>query len=77
VVSAEGLKLGMPVEEANDLTIALMHGLTELHLANHPNLPIGEGRFGKLVTRAVDLLLAAWQIDVDIHEVEIHKGQAT
>jgi AcrR family transcriptional regulator len=48
-------------EEARDLLIALQHGLAELHLANNPDLPVGEGRFGKLIPHAVQLFLDAWQ----------------
>ena len=36
-----------------DLFNAMMHGLTALHLANEPHLPIGEGRFGSLIPAAV------------------------
>lgn len=54
------LHFDLPVEEAGDLFIAMTHGLTELHLANNPTLPVGEGRFGKLAAQAVDLFLAAW-----------------
>lgn len=46
-------------EQARDFFVAIMHGLTALHLANEPHLPIGEGRFGSLIplaARAVDLL---------------------
>jgi AcrR family transcriptional regulator len=48
-------------EEARDLFIAVQHGLTELHLANNPELPVGEGRFGKLIPQAVQMILDAWQ----------------
>lgn len=48
-------------EEARDLFIAFQHGLTELHLANNPELPVGQGRFGKLISQAVQMILAAWQ----------------
>ncbi len=44
--------------EARDLFIALQHGLTELHLANEPHLPAGEGRFGSLIPRAVEMVLS-------------------
>lgn len=59
------LTLGMPLEEALDLIIAFEHGLTELHLANNPQLPVGEGRFGKLIPQAVEMILGAWQADKD------------
>lgn len=55
------LQTDLPFEEARDLFIALQHGLTELHLANNPELPVGEGRFGKLVDAAVQFILDAWQ----------------
>lgn len=55
------LHTDLPIEEARDLFIATQHGLTELHLANNPELEVGGGRFGKLVEQAVDLFLAAWQ----------------
>lgn len=59
------LALDVPVEQALDLVIALQHGLTELHLANNPELPVGEGRFGQLVPQAVQLILDAWQVSTD------------
>ena len=55
------LAIDMPLQEARDLYIALQHGLTELHLANDPRLPVGQGRFGKLIPQAVQLILDAWQ----------------
>ena len=48
-------------EEARDIYIALQHGLSELHLANNPDLPVGQGRFGKLIDQAVDFVLSAWR----------------
>jgi hypothetical protein len=61
ILASDELATSLPVEEALDLFIALQHGLTELHLANNPELPVGEGRFGKLVPQAVQLILDAWQ----------------
>lgn len=61
ILASEELAIDITLEEARDLYIALMHGLTSLHLANNPELPLGEGRFGKLVPQAVAMLLAAWQ----------------
>lgn len=52
-----------PINETTDLLIAMMHGLTELQLANSPDAPVGEGRFGSLIDAAVQLFLDAWQID--------------
>ena len=61
ILTSDNLATNLPFEEARDLFIALQHGLTELHLANNPELPVGEGRFGKLVPQAVQLILDAWQ----------------
>lgn len=54
-----GLSPGMPDEEARDLLFAMMDGLTNLHLANDPGLPVGQGRFGKLPSRAAQLFASA------------------
>lgn len=43
-------------QQLSDLMIAIMHGLTALHLANQPELPLGEGRFGSLIPSVVDIL---------------------
>ena len=61
ILASEQLALKLPFEEARDLYIAFQHGLTELHLANNPDFPVGEGRFGKLVPQAVQMILDAWQ----------------
>ena len=50
----------IPLDQANDLLIVMMHGLTALHMANHPELPVGEGRFGKVIDSAADLIINAW-----------------
>jgi AcrR family transcriptional regulator len=55
------LETDLPVDEARDLCFALQHGLTELHLANNPDKPVGEGRYGKLTAQSVQLLLDAWR----------------
>lgn len=47
-------------EQITNLIIAVSHGLTALHLANEPALPIGEGRFGGLIPAAVSVFEAAW-----------------
>ena len=52
--------LGITAEQARDLFIAMMHGLTALHMANEPELPIGSGRFGSLISAAMALFRAAW-----------------
>ena len=61
VLQRVDLAITLPIEEARDLFIALQHGLTELHLANNPDLPVGEGRFGKLIPLAVQMILDAWR----------------
>jgi len=58
-----GVTLPVSLEEAGDLVIAMMYGVTAMHLANNPELPVGEGRFGRLVDHAVDLFVTAWQLD--------------
>lgn len=47
-------------EAATNLVIAMMHGLTAMHLANEPHLPAGSGRFGSLIPMALSLLKAGW-----------------
>jgi AcrR family transcriptional regulator len=60
---AEGIVPPVPLNQATDLIISLLHGLTALHMANEPHLPAGEGRFGALVPAAVALLKSAWAGD--------------
>lgn len=52
--------LGLSPAQANDLGIAMMHGLTAQHLANEPHLGIGQGRYGSLIPAALALFEAAW-----------------
>lgn len=63
VVEGAELTPQLPVARAGDLMIALMQGLTSLHLANNPELPVGEGRFGTLIDDAARLFFDAWQPD--------------
>src|SRR5260370_25738566 len=61
----QGLKQGSLVPglssvQARDLFIAMTHGLTALHMANEPELPVGAGRFGSLIPAAMALFRAAW-----------------
>lgn len=58
-----GVEPGLPIEQAIDLVIAIMHGLAAQHLANEPHLPVGEGRYGGLIDAAVELFRKAWKID--------------
>src|SRR5712692_6825988 len=54
------LVLGISPVQARDLFIAMMHGLTALHIANEPEIPVGSGRFGSLIPAALALFRAAW-----------------
>jgi AcrR family transcriptional regulator len=47
--------------EVTNILIALMHGITAMHIANEPELPAGEGRFGSLIPAAMELLGKAWK----------------
>ena len=61
-IEAAEIEPGLPLEQARDLRIAMMHGLTALHMANEPQLPVGSGRFGSLIPAAVNLFRLAWGI---------------
>lgn len=50
----------LPLEPMRDFLITLMHGITALHLANHPDQPAGSGRFGSLIPLVIDVLKKAW-----------------
>ena len=56
----DSLNTDLPAEQIGDLVIALMHGLTALHMANEPHLPLGQGRFGSLIPAAMSMLEQAW-----------------
>lgn len=58
---AGGIAADIQPEHARDLLIAMMHGLTALHLANEPERPVGEGRFGSLIPLAVRALTLVYQ----------------
>lgn len=58
--AAGEIVLDMPVVQARDLLIGMIHGLTALHMANEPELPIGSGRFGSQIPAAVALFRARW-----------------
>lgn len=61
IIASGQINPGMSAEKAGDLAIVFMHGLAALHLANHPDLPMGEGRFGSLIDEAVQLFVQAWK----------------
>jgi hypothetical protein len=56
----KNLKSELPPEQTADLVIAITHGLTALHMANEPDLPLGQGRFGALIPAALSVLDKAW-----------------
>jgi AcrR family transcriptional regulator len=62
-IAARQIDTGVSVSQARDLIIAMSHGLTSLHMANEPHLPVGSGRFGGLISAAVALFEAAWEVD--------------
>ncbi|MCL4261728.1 MAG: TetR/AcrR family transcriptional regulator [Anaerolineae bacterium] len=57
---AEQLKAELETELSSqqlvNLVIVLAHGMTAMHLANEPDLPIGQGRFGSLMPVVLSLL---------------------
>ncbi|MCC7448759.1 MAG: TetR/AcrR family transcriptional regulator [Anaerolineae bacterium] len=52
----------LSAEQTVDLLVAIMHGLTAMHMANEPDQPVGSGRFGSLIPAVVTLLQQAWQL---------------
>jgi AcrR family transcriptional regulator len=54
------IKTELPPAQVGDLIIATMHGLTALHLANEPELQVGQGRFGALIPAVITILNDAW-----------------
>jgi AcrR family transcriptional regulator len=45
-----------------DTVIAISHGLTAMHLANDPQLPLGQGRFGSLIPVVLSILEKAMPV---------------
>lgn len=75
-IEAAHLTLDLPVAQALDLLIAMMHGLTSQHRANEPDLPAGVGRYGSLIPAAVAIFRAAWEGTATIADT-IHPGNDT
>lgn len=46
----------LTTDQIVNLVIAISHGLTAMHIANEPHLPIGQGRFGSLIPTALSIL---------------------
>jgi AcrR family transcriptional regulator len=55
------IKTDLSVEAVRDIFILVLHGLTSMHMANEPDLPPGQGRFGSLIPAITDMLKTAWQ----------------
>jgi hypothetical protein len=64
-VLREGLETDLSSQQLVDTVSAIMHGLTAQHLANEPDLPIGQGRFGSLIPVVVSILEKAWPLKGD------------
>ncbi|MBN9391311.1 MAG: TetR/AcrR family transcriptional regulator [Chloroflexi bacterium] len=50
----------LPFEQVRDIIITLMQGLSSGQMANAPDLPPGQGRFGRLIPGMRAILEAAW-----------------
>lgn len=50
----------LSAQQMVDLLIAMMHGITAMHLSNEPRLPLGQGRFGSLIPAVMEVLEKAW-----------------
>jgi AcrR family transcriptional regulator len=51
----------VPPERAFAVLAVLAEGIASAHIANEPDVPIGEGRFGSLVLDAANLIELAWK----------------
>lgn len=60
IIEAGIIDSGLTVEQTLDVYIVVMHGIAALHLANDPDLPVGSGRFGSLVSEVLAPLQAYW-----------------
>ena len=72
LMRAGGDWLGLTPAQLTDLSIAIMHGLTAQHLANEPDLPIGNGRFGSLIPAVLALFQAARNNSNPLPRARIH-----
>jgi AcrR family transcriptional regulator len=60
ILKSEEIQVELPLEQMRDILIALIHGISALHLANSPDEPIGKGRFGVLIPPMIEILKKAW-----------------
>lgn len=72
IMRESGDWLGLTPAQVNDLSIAMMHGLTAQHMANEPHLPLGQGRYGSLIPAALALFQAAWSSSNQTRRARIH-----
>jgi AcrR family transcriptional regulator len=56
------LNIKLTSKQIVDTIIAIAHGLTAMHLANEPDLPLGQGRFGSLIPVVLSMLENDWPI---------------
>jgi AcrR family transcriptional regulator len=54
------IRTDLSAQQIVDLLIAVMHGITAMHMSNEPDLPADQGRFGPLIPLVLDLLEKAW-----------------
>jgi AcrR family transcriptional regulator len=54
------IRTDLSAQQIVDLLIAVMHGITAMHMSNEPDLPADQGRFGPLIPRVLDLLEKVW-----------------
>jgi len=50
----------LETEQMRDIFLVILHGIIALHLANHPEQPVGQGRFGSLLPAVIEMLKKAW-----------------
>lgn len=62
-LDACGLRPDVDVGRARGVFFAMMQGLTALHLANEPELPVGSGFYGSLIPDAIMTLRTGWIAD--------------
>lgn len=51
----------LTVEDITNLFVSIMHGISAMHIANDPDLPVYEGRFGSLLPSITEILKNAWE----------------
>jgi AcrR family transcriptional regulator len=65
MMQAGVLAPNIPAEQASLLLVALMQGLTAMHIANEPQTPVASSIFGNLIPAAMALLRAGWASEPD------------